>query len=634
MMEIERPKIETASLSPDGRYGKFVAEPLERGFGITLGNSLRRVLLSSLPGVAVTSVKIDGVVHEFSTIEGVKEDVTEIVLNLKGIAAKLYTEGPKTVRVEAVGPCEVTADNIKQGDDIEILNPEWHIATLGEGAKLVMELTFDKGRGYVPAERNKQAIIEKNDINTLPVDSIYTPVLKVNYNVESTRVGQAIDYDKLTIEVWTDGTINAQEAVSLAARVLTEHLNLFVNLSDEAAGAEIMVEKTNDDKEKALEMTIEELDLSVRSFNCLKRAGINTVEDLVSKSEDEMMKVRNLGRKSLEEVLQKDDADIWHVRQNVEGLADTVESVGLAQLQPGDATQLVVGYTAAQGDHYLAVYSYTDGVLSTILEQQYQQYLVEDITGGGNQDLILMSTLEDGGVQIELLTVDKEGSFQQVAVMGLSANRFAGCASVAAGVGADGRHYLVLDGWTGISGNNLASVLLRFDEDTQQMVPADQISTEKLYTASLRNVPSLVSQDLDGDGIVEIPTQPDEAGLLNMSQSRRMDFIVWMDYTSPNPEKSFGLLDEETNCYIELPMEWEGNLKLTDSEQYDGAVELRTVDEDQLVMTLRLVRTTSSLKGWTRLGIVASRQMQAKLAPDVEIRDKNYRLSKALYLLN
>jgi len=260
------------SATSSGRYGKFVAEPLERGFGITLGNSLRRVLLSSLPGVAVTSVKIDGVVHEFSTIEGVKEDVTEIVLNLKGIAAKLYTDGPKTVRVEAVGPCEVTAETVKQGDDIEILNPEWHIATLGEGAKLVMELTFDKGRGYVPAERNKQAIIEKNDINTLPVDSIYTPVLKVNYNVESTRVGQAIDYDKLTIEVWTDGTINAQEAVSLAARVLTEHLNLFVNLSDEAAGAEIMVEKTNDDKEKALEMTIEELDLSVRSFNCLKRA--------------------------------------------------------------------------------------------------------------------------------------------------------------------------------------------------------------------------------------------------------------------------------------------------------------------------------------------------------------------------
>ena len=333
-------------------------------------------------------------------------------------------------------------------------------------------------------------------------------------------------------------------------------------------------------------------------------------------------------------ILQKGRDGMWQVRQNAEGLADTVDSVGLAQLQPGDASQLVVGYVAAQGDHYLAVYSYTDGELSTILEQQYQQYLVEDITGGGSQDLILMSTLEDGGVQIELLTVDKEGSFQQVAVMGLSADRVSGCASVAAGVGADGRHYLVLDGWTGISGNNLASVLLYFDEDTQQMVPADQISTEKLYTASLRNVPSLVSQDLDGDGIVEIPTQPDEAGLLNMSQSRRMDFIVWMDYTSPNPEKSFGLLDEETNCYIELPMEWEGNLKLTDSEQYDGAVELRTVDEDELVMTLRLVRTTSSLKGWTRLGIVASRQMQAKLAPDVEISDKNYRLSKALHLLN
>ena len=333
-------------------------------------------------------------------------------------------------------------------------------------------------------------------------------------------------------------------------------------------------------------------------------------------------------------ILQKGSNGMWQVRQNAEGLADTVDSVGLAQLQPGDASQLVVGYVAAQGDHYLAVYFYTDGELSTILEQQYQQYLVEDITGGGSQDLILMSTLEDGGVQIELLTVDKEGSFQQVAVMGLSADRFSGCASVAAGVGADGRHYLVLDGWTGISGNNLASVLLYFDEDTQQMVPAGQISTEKLYTASLRNVPSLVSQDLDGDGIVEIPTQPDEAGLLNMSQSRRMDFIVWMDYTRPNPEKSFGLLDEETNCYIELPMEWEGNLKLTDSEQYDGAVELRTVDEDELVMTLRLVRTTSSLKGWTRLGIVASRQMQAKLAPDVEISDKNYRLSKALHLLN
>lgn len=333
-------------------------------------------------------------------------------------------------------------------------------------------------------------------------------------------------------------------------------------------------------------------------------------------------------------ILQKNDSDSWQVRQNVEGLADTVENVRLAQLQPGSTVQLVVGYMAAQGDHYLAVYSYENGELTTILEQQYQQYLVEDITGGGNQDLILMSTLEDGGVQLELLTVDKEGSFQQVAVMGLSASRFSGCASVAAGMGADGKHYLVLDGWTGISGNNLASVLLHFDEDTQQMVPASQISTERLYSESLRNVPGLFSQDLDGDGIVEIPTQPVEAGLLNMSQSRRMDFIVWMDYTSPEPEKSFGLLDEETNCYIELPMEWEGNLKLTDSEQYDGAVELRTVDEDALVMTVRLARTTTSSQGWVRLGMVASRQMQAKLAPDVEITDPDYRLSKALHLLN
>ena len=332
--------------------------------------------------------------------------------------------------------------------------------------------------------------------------------------------------------------------------------------------------------------------------------------------------------------LQRDAENRWKVCQSIEGLADTVDNVRLAQLQDGSSMQMVVGYLASQGDSYLAVYSYENGQVSAILEQSYEQYLVEDITGGGNQDLILMSTLEDGGVQIELLTVDKEGSFQQVAVMGLSANRFSGCASVAAGMGADGRHYLVLDGWTGISGNNLASVLLYFDEETQQMVPATQISTERLYNASLRNVSTLVSQDLDDDGIVEIPTQPDEAGLLNMSQSRRMDFIVWMDYTSPEPKKSFGLLDEETNCYIELPMEWEGNLKLTDSEQYDGAVELRTLDEDQLVMTVRLARTTSSSKGWTRLGIVASRQMQAKLAPDVEIADKDYRLSKALHLLN
>ena len=307
MMEIERPKIDTASLSADGRYGKFVVEPLERGFGTTLGNSLRRVLLSSLPGVAVTSIKIDGVVHEFSTIEGVKEDVTEIVLNVKGITAKLYSDTPKTVRIEASGEGEVTAGSIQQDAEIEVLNPDWHIATLADGAKLIMELVFDKGRGYVPAERNKQAA-EQASLNALPVDSIYTPVLKVNYTVENTRVGQITDYDKLTLEVWTDGTISAKEAVSLAARIMTEHLNLFVTLSQEAMDAEIMVEKDDKGKEKALEMTIEEMDLSVRSFNCLKRAGINTVEDLINKSEDEMMKVRNLGRKSLEEVMAKLDS--------------------------------------------------------------------------------------------------------------------------------------------------------------------------------------------------------------------------------------------------------------------------------------------------------------------------------------
>ena len=307
MMEIERPKIDTASLSADGRYGKFVVEPLERGFGTTLGNSLRRVLLSSLPGVAVTSIKIDGVVHEFSTIEGVKEDVTEIVLNVKGITAKLYSDTPKTVRIEASGEGEVTAGSIQQDAEIEVLNPDWHIATLADGAKLIMELVFDKGRGYVPAERNKQAA-EQASLNALPVDSIYTLVLKVNYTVENTRVGQITDYDKLTLEVWTDGTISAKEAVSLAARIMTEHLNLFVTLSQEAMDAEIMVEKDDKGKEKALEMTIEELDLSVRSFNCLKRAGINTVEDLINKSEDEMMKVRNLGRKSLEEVMAKLDS--------------------------------------------------------------------------------------------------------------------------------------------------------------------------------------------------------------------------------------------------------------------------------------------------------------------------------------
>ena len=304
MIEIEKPRIETAELTEDGKYGRFVVEPLERGFGNTLGNSLRRVLLSSLEGCAVTSVKIDGVLHEFSTVPGVKEDVTEIVLNLKSLVAKLHETSPKTAEISAEGPCEVTAADISCDDEVEILNPELHIATLGEGAKLDMEITIDKGRGYVPSERNKQ-LNGNNIIGVLPIDSIYTPVLKVNYTVENTRVGQITDYDKLTLDVWTNGVINAEEAVSLAAKVLTEHLNLFVNLSDKASNAEVMVEKDDKGKEKILEMTIEDLDLSVRSFNCLKRAGINTVEDLINKSEEDMMKVRNLGRKSLEEVVQK-----------------------------------------------------------------------------------------------------------------------------------------------------------------------------------------------------------------------------------------------------------------------------------------------------------------------------------------
>ena len=304
MIEIERPRIETGEISNDSTYGRFVVEPLERGFGTTLGNSLRRVLLSSLPGVAVKSIKIDGVVHEFSTIPGVKEDVTEIVLNIKGLIAKLHCDGPKTVEIAAEGPCVVTADSIKCDSEVEILNPDLHIATLGEGAKLYMEIVLDKGRGYVSGERNKQSM-PQGVIGELAVDSIYTPVLKVNFNVEPTRVGQSIDYDKLTLEVWTNGVITAQEAVSLAAKVLTDHLTLFVDLSDKGKSTEIMVEKDDKGKEKVLEMTIEELDLSVRSFNCLKRAGINTVEDLLSKCEEDMMKVRNLGRKSLEEVIWK-----------------------------------------------------------------------------------------------------------------------------------------------------------------------------------------------------------------------------------------------------------------------------------------------------------------------------------------
>ena len=304
MIEIEKPRIEVVDTGSSDTYGKFVVEPLERGYGTTLGNSLRRVLLSSLPGVAVTSVKIDGILHEFSTIEGVKEDVTEIILNIKGLTAKITGDGPKVVYIEAEGAGEVNAGSIKCDSEVEILNPDMHIATLGDGARLYMEITLDKGRGYVPSERNKQQMTPV--IGVIPVDSIYTPVLKVNYTVENTRVGQITDYDKLTLEVWTNGTITAKEAVSLGAKVIIEHLNLFVDLSGETyAGDSIMVEKDDKGKEKVLEMTIEELDLSVRSFNCLKRAGINTVEDLINKSEDDMMKVRNLGRKSLEEVVNK-----------------------------------------------------------------------------------------------------------------------------------------------------------------------------------------------------------------------------------------------------------------------------------------------------------------------------------------
>ena len=304
MIEIEKPRIETEELTEDGKHGRFVVEPLERGFGNTLGNSLRRVLLSSLEGCAVTSIKIDGVLHEFSTIPGVKEDVTEIVLNMKSLVAKLHETSPKVIEIAAEGPCEVKAADIKCDDEVEILNPELHIATLGEGAKLNMEITVDKGRGYIPSERNKQ-LSGNNVIGVLPIDSIYTPVLKVNYTVDNTRVGQITDYDKLTLDVFTNGTLAPDEAVSLAAKVLSEHLSLFIDLSENAKKIDVMVEKEDDEKEKVLEMSIDELELSVRSYNCLKRAGINTVEELCNKTSDDMMKVRNLGRKSLEEVLAK-----------------------------------------------------------------------------------------------------------------------------------------------------------------------------------------------------------------------------------------------------------------------------------------------------------------------------------------
>ena len=302
MIEIEKPQIECIETPGDDSYGKYVVEPLERGYGTTLGNALRRIMLSSLPGTAATSIKIAGVQHEFTTIPGVKEDVTEIVLNIKQLITKLHSEGGKTVFIEAVGPCEVTAGDIKSDGEVEVLNPDLHIATLGSGAALNMEITLSHGRGYVPADRNKA---QQNIIGVIPVDSIYTPVYKVNYTVENTRVGNMTDFDKLTIEVWTDSTISARDAVSLGAKILCDHFTLFTDLSETVGSKSTVVEKAETQRDKVLELTIEELDLSVRSFNCLKRANINTVEDLISKTEDEMMKVRNLGRKSLEEVINK-----------------------------------------------------------------------------------------------------------------------------------------------------------------------------------------------------------------------------------------------------------------------------------------------------------------------------------------
>ncbi|MCD8158370.1 MAG: DNA-directed RNA polymerase subunit alpha [Clostridiales bacterium] len=306
MFEFEKPRIDIAEISPDGKYGRFVVEPLERGYGITLGNSLRRILLSSLPGSAVSSVKFDNVLHEFSTIPGVKEDVTEIILNLKNLAIKNNSESPdpKIAYIDYVGEGEIKAGDIKVDQDVEIVNPDLHIATLSGGpeSKLFIEITITKGHGYVEATKNKRS---DQSIRIIPVDSLYTPVTRVNFAVDDTRVGQITDYDKLTFEVWTNGTITPDDAVSLGAKILSEHLNLFIDLSDNAKNAEILVEKEEGKKEKVLELTIEELDLTVRSYNCLKRAGINTVEDLAKKTEEDMMKVRNLGRKSLEEVLNK-----------------------------------------------------------------------------------------------------------------------------------------------------------------------------------------------------------------------------------------------------------------------------------------------------------------------------------------
>ena len=302
MIEIEKPKIETIEISEDAKFGKFVVEPLERGYGTTLGNSLRRILLSSLPGTAVTDIQMDGVLHEFSTIDGVVEDVAAIILNIKKIALKSFSEDDKVLEIDIVGPAVVTAGDIKHDSDIEILNPDLYICTVAEGHRFHARMNAKNGRGYVRADYNKS---DNMPIGVIPIDSIYTPISKVNYQVENTRIGQKNIYDKLTLDVWTDGSISPEEAISLAARILTEHLNIFVNLTDETRQVEIMVEKEETQKEKMLEMTIEELDLSVRSYNCLKRAGINTVQELTNKSEAEMIKVRNLGRKSLEEVKHK-----------------------------------------------------------------------------------------------------------------------------------------------------------------------------------------------------------------------------------------------------------------------------------------------------------------------------------------
>ncbi len=313
MIEIEKPKIEIAEINENDMYGRFVVEPLERGFGTTLGNSLRRILLSSLPGVAVTSVQIDGVLHEFSTIPGVVEDVTDVILNLKQLSIKMYTDEPKTVSIYAKGPKEVRAKDIIIDSEIEIVNPELVIATINEDGELNMTMTLEKGRGYVTAERNKK---DNHPIGLIPTDSIFTPIRKVNFEVQNTRVGQITDYDMLTVEVWTNGSIRPDDAISLSAKVLSEHLKLFINLTDSVNEVDIMVEKEEDKKEKILEMTIEELDLSVRSYNCLKRASINSVEELVQRSETELMKVRNLGRRSLEEVQQKLEALGLGLRSN------------------------------------------------------------------------------------------------------------------------------------------------------------------------------------------------------------------------------------------------------------------------------------------------------------------------------